>query len=66
MYHFDFRLTGFFSPKREIFIAARHSYVIASGVFLVFCLLVNLFVATASIHLVDLPIMQLKTRLNHA
>jgi len=66
MYLFDFPLTVFLSPKREYFIAAIHSYAIGSGVFLVFCLLVNLLVAATSFHLVESPIMRLKTRFNYA
>jgi peptidoglycan/LPS O-acetylase OafA/YrhL len=66
MYLFDFPMTVFLSPKREYFIAGTHSYAIGSAVFLVFCLLVNLFVAAASFHLVESPIMRLKTRFNYA
>ena len=66
MYLFDFPLTVFLSPKRDSFIAAAHSYAIGSGVFLVFCLLVNLLVAAASFHFVESPIMRLKTRFNYA
>jgi peptidoglycan/LPS O-acetylase OafA/YrhL len=66
MYLFDFPLTVFLSPKRDYFIAASHSYAIGSGVFLVFCLLVNLLVAAASFHFVESPIMRLKTRFNYA
>lgn len=66
MYLFDFPLTVFLSPKRDYFIAALHSYALGSGVFLVFCLLVNLLVAAASFHLVESPIMRLKTRFNYA
>jgi peptidoglycan/LPS O-acetylase OafA/YrhL len=66
MYLFDFPLTVFLSPKREYFIAALHSYAIGSGAFLVFCLLVNLMVAAASFHLVESPMMRLKTRFHYA
>jgi peptidoglycan/LPS O-acetylase OafA/YrhL len=66
MYLFDFPLTVLLSPKRDYFIAAVHSYAIGSGVFLVFCLLVNLLVAAASFHFVESPIMRLKTRFNYA
>ena len=66
MYLFDFPLTVFLSPKREYFIAETHSYAIGSGIFLLFSLLVNLLVAAASFHLVESPIMRLKTRFNYA
>ncbi len=66
MYLFDFPLTVFLSPRREYFIAMMHSYAIGSGAFLVFCLLINLMVAAASFHLVESPIMRVKTRFNYA
>jgi peptidoglycan/LPS O-acetylase OafA/YrhL len=37
-----------------------------SAVFLIFCLLVNLLVAAASFHLVESPILRLKSRFNYA
>ena len=66
MYLFDFPLTVFLSPKRESFIAATHSYALGSGIFLLFCLLLNLVLAAASFHLVESPIMRLKKRFNYA
>jgi peptidoglycan/LPS O-acetylase OafA/YrhL len=66
MYLFDFPLTVFLSPKRDFFIAATHSFAIGSAVFLIFCLLVNLLVAAASFHLVESPILRLKSRFNYA
>jgi peptidoglycan/LPS O-acetylase OafA/YrhL len=66
MYLFDFPLTVFLSPKREYFISLSHSFAIGSAVFLAFCLLVNLLVAAASFHLVESPIMRLKSRFNYA
>jgi len=66
MYLFDFPFTVFLSPKRDFFIAATHSFAIGSAVFLIFCLLVNLLVAAASFHLVESPILRLKSRFNYA
>lgn len=66
MYLFDFPLTVFLSPKREVFISTAHSYAIGSAIFLAFCLVVNLLVAAASFHLVESPIMRLKKRFKYA
>jgi peptidoglycan/LPS O-acetylase OafA/YrhL len=66
MYLFDFPLTVFLSPKRELFIAATHSYAIGSAAFLLVCLLVNLLLAAASFHFVEAPIMRLKARFKYA
>src|SRR5271156_2419720 len=66
MYLYDFPLTVILSPQREFFIARAHSYAIGSAVFLAFCLIVNLLIAAASFHLIESPIMRLKSRFKYA
>jgi peptidoglycan/LPS O-acetylase OafA/YrhL len=66
MYLFDFPLTVFLSPLRTYCIATFHSYAVGSFVFLVGGLLVNLLVAAVSYHLVEAPILRLKTRFSYA
>jgi peptidoglycan/LPS O-acetylase OafA/YrhL len=66
MYLYDFPLTVILSPQREFFIARTHSYAIGSAVFLAFCLVVNLLIAASSFHLIELPIMRLKSRFKYA
>jgi len=65
MYLYDLPLTVLLSPRREFFIARTHSYAIGSIVFLVFCLALNLLVAGASFHLLESPIMRLKSRFKY-
>lgn len=66
MYLYDLPLTVVLSPRREFFIARLHSYGIGSVVFLIFCVAVNLLVAAASFHLIESPIMRLKSRFKYA
>lgn len=66
MYLYDLPLTVVLSPRREFFIARTHSYAIGSILFLVFCLTVNLLIAGASFHLLEAPIMRLKSRFKYA
>jgi peptidoglycan/LPS O-acetylase OafA/YrhL len=66
MYLYDFPLTLLLSPRREFFITRAHSYVIGSAVFLAFCLVVNLLIAASSFHLIESPIMRLKSRFKYA
>jgi peptidoglycan/LPS O-acetylase OafA/YrhL len=65
MYLYDFPLTLLLSPRREFFIARTHSYAIGSAVFLAFCLVANLLIAASSFHLIESPIMRLKSRFNY-
>jgi peptidoglycan/LPS O-acetylase OafA/YrhL len=66
MYLYDLPLTVVLSPRREFFIARTHSYAAGSIFFLVFCLVLNLLVAGASFHLLESPIMRLKSRFKYA
>ena len=66
IYLYDLPLTVVLSPRREFFIARLHSYGIGSVVFLIFCVAVNLLVAAASFHLIESPIMRLKSRFKYA
>jgi peptidoglycan/LPS O-acetylase OafA/YrhL len=66
MYLYDLPLTVVLSPRREFFIARTHSYAIGSIFFLIFCLVLNLLVAGASFHLLESPIMRLKSRFKYA
>lgn len=65
MYLYDLPLTVVLSARREFFIARMHSYAVGSIVFMVFCLLFNLLVAGASYHLIESPIMRLKSRFSY-
>jgi peptidoglycan/LPS O-acetylase OafA/YrhL len=65
MYLYDLPLTVLLSPRREFFIARLHSYAIGSVVFMIFCLLLNLVIAGASFHLIESPIMRLKSRFKY-
>lgn len=66
MYLYDLPLTVVLSPKREVFVTLMHSYAIGSVVFLIFCLSVNLIVACVSFHLLESPIMRLKSRFKYS
>lgn len=66
MYLYDLPLTVVLSPKREFFVTLIHSYAIGSVVFLIFCLLVNLMIACISFHLLESPIMSLKSRFKYS
>ena len=66
MYLYDLPLTVVLGPRRELFIARTHSYAIGSIVFLVCCLVLNLLIAGASFHLLESPIMRLKSRFKYA
>jgi peptidoglycan/LPS O-acetylase OafA/YrhL len=66
MYLYDLPLTVVLSPKREFFVARMHSYATGSVTFLFFCLVVNLIVACISFHLLESPIMRLKSRFKYS
>ena len=66
MYLYDLPLTVLLSPRREFFVNRMHSYAIGSVAFLVCCLLLNLLIAGASFHLIESPIMKLKSRFRYS
>lgn len=60
MYVYHAALAVALSPLRMSFVAHVHSFLLANGLYLVFCLSLNFAVAAASYHVLEAPIMQRK------
>ncbi|MGA2005887.1 MAG: acyltransferase [Terriglobales bacterium] len=65
LYLYHFPLAALLSPMRENFVTRLHSFWVGSTLYMLACLAVNLFIAAASFHFFESPIMGLKGRFSY-
>jgi peptidoglycan/LPS O-acetylase OafA/YrhL len=65
LYLYHFPLSILLSQQRRYFVAATHSMIVGSVLFVVVALGVNLAVAIASFRLIESPILSLKSRFGY-
>jgi peptidoglycan/LPS O-acetylase OafA/YrhL len=65
LYLYHFPLSVILSPGRERLVAASHSMIFGSCVFIVASLGINLLVAAASFHIIESPLLNLKKKFDY-